>query len=161
MLTERDAPHMPVRVLGNMLVTLAYFVALSIVAVGIAGCVVPTKMQLDPVSGIIATTEVGYAAPGTGSVMVVADLDTSGAERSWLSVLVTGAALIGGFQFVGPKSWANWINVLRPGSSWSGTLKSLGSLTGFTRTPKEAEAFVAEKAPAVAVLTASPDRTDP
>jgi hypothetical protein len=48
-------------------------------------------------------------------------------------------AAVGGLQFAGPKSWANWLNVLRPSSSWASTGKSLAANLGLAHTPAEAK----------------------
>lgn len=107
------------------------------------GCATPTKMQLDPTTGVITTTEVGYAVPLTGLVPLTAAVDTTPAEDgSLLGLLFKAAGLYVtarlGQSAVTKSGRANWSVIADGATSWGGTLGAVLHNTIGTSSPREA-----------------------
>lgn len=134
------------------LLAAACAIALVGAIVGALGCgPFPTRMKIDPLTMEVTTAEVGYAVPETGYTPITASVDTSGATSVWAWI---GGALsvVGGFQFAGPKSWANWIALAKSGVPIGGKGHALAANLGLAHTPAVAKPNV---------QAADPDRSFP
>lgn len=84
------------------------------------------------------TVELGTAIPGTGIELAQSERTPAEESGGWMGILGTALAVVGGLQFAGPKSWANWLAVLKPSTSWGTTGHALAANLGLAHTPAEA-----------------------
>lgn len=138
------------------------FVGLFALAFWLFGCgSYPTKMRgtVSPDGTVeIETVEIGTAVPLTGVELSQSERTPASESGGWLGILTTGLALVGGLQFAGPKSWANWAAVLKPSTSWGTTGRALAANLGIVHTPKEAKSNETQEP---VVTPANPNRSHP
>lgn len=121
--------------------------ALGALAAALTGCAGPSEMegQMSADGKIkLHTTKVAMTEPVSGVKLHEAEV-TEPEEGSWLAYIGLGLTAIGGLQFLGPKSWANWGAVFRSATSWGTTGHALAANLGLAHTPKEAKSNETQK----------------
>lgn len=109
------------------------------------GCASPSeyRIQLNPATGEGTATlsKTALVEPVSGAKVSESEVNVpaGGGGPGLIGILGTVLTVVGGLQLAGPKSWANWLNVLRPGASWSSTFQSLAANLGAAHTPAAAK----------------------
>lgn len=151
--------------------------ALGIALLALTACHTPSEyaVKINPATGegTATLTKVALVEPMAGNALTDVEVVPIEESGGWLGLAVTALTVVGGLQFAGPKSWANWANLLRPGASWKSTLQSLAANAGIAHTPAAAKPNIQSQADAqdaaeaavapqaVVVVPAKPDRSDP
>lgn len=122
---------------------LAVTAALAALAWMLFGCMSGSEYQvrINPATGEGTATlsKVALVEPVAGNAVLESEVIPVEESGGWLGLALAALTGVGALQFAGPKSWANWLAVLKPSTSWGTTGHALAANLGLAHTPKEAK----------------------